>query len=362
MDVWKRCKNLLVIRADNMGDVLMSSPAIKALKSFTGARITLLTSLKGSEVGRLNPDVDEVIAIDLPWIKTDSISDGHQVLELAELLKRYQFDGCVIFTVYSQNPLPAAMLAYMAEIRLRLAYCRENPYGLLSNWIPDEEPYTIIRHQVQRDLDLVASLGALTEELLLQMSLPAETGSRVAKKLRRLGFEVDRPYLVLHPGVSERKREYPLENWVACGKKLLRDFNMPLLLTGSETEADILTALKNAIGAGAHISEGLSDLAEFAFVLKKARAIVSVNTGTVHLAAAIQTPVVVLYAQTNPQHTPWMVPHVVLQYSVSESMKSRNEVIKFVDRKLYQEHVPLPDEYQIAAAIGDLLSLSRLAY
>ena len=361
MEPWRNCKNLLLIRADNMGDVLMSAPAITAVRTFTQGRITLLTSSKGDEVARLIPAVDEVITIDLPWVKTADTSEALQLKACIELLKEYRFDGCIIFTVYSQNPLPAAMLAYLAEIPLRLAYCRENPYGLLTNWVPDQEPYTLIRHQVQRDLDLVAAIGVcslqqeLQQEQRLRLQLPAQTAVQAAKKLKSIGFEMHNPYLILHPGVSETKREYPFDNWVACGKKLFEKFNRPLLLTGSETERAFLIELAAAIGEGVFVSAGLLSLAEFAATIGAADAVVSVNTGTVHLAAAMQTPVVVLYAETNPQHTPWMVPHVVLSYSIEAAMKSKNEVIRFVDQKIYTQHRPLPDAVQIAQAVGSLL-------
>jgi len=356
MDVWSSCENLLVIRADNIGDVLMSSPAINALRTFTRARITLLTSVAGSEAGRLSADINEVIGIDLPWVKTEGSNTGIQISELIELVKTYRFDGCVIFTVYSQNPLPAAMIAYMAGIPLRLAYCRENPYGLLSNWIPDQEPYHLIRHQVQRDLDLVAAIGANAGQRRLSLTITSGNFAWAAEKLQVIGLDLKEPYLILHPGVSEHKREYPFEKWVDCGKTLLREFNMPVLLTGSQSESTILTELREAIGGDVFVAAGLFSLAEFAAAIKAASVVVSVNTGAVHLAAAMQTPVVVLYAQTNPQHTPWMVPHVVLPYSIEEALRSKNEVIKFVDNKIYHMQIPLPDDSQIAAAVASLLN------
>mgnify|MGYP003350186482 CR=1 FL=1 len=65
--------------------------------------------------------------------------------------------AAVIFTVYSQNPLPAALFATWAGIPLRLAYCRENPYALLTDWVPEPEPESFIRHEVQRQIDLVGA-------------------------------------------------------------------------------------------------------------------------------------------------------------------------------------------------------------
>src|SRR5690606_9817972 len=109
---------------------------------------------------------------DVPWMKNDAPSFGaDDFMELVETLKYHRFDAAVIFTVYSQNPLATALVAYLAEIPLRVAYCRENPYGLLTHWIPEEEPFEYIRHQVQRDLDLTALLGAATEDQTLSLQV-----------------------------------------------------------------------------------------------------------------------------------------------------------------------------------------------
>ena len=148
MTHWKDCKNILCIRADNMGDLLMSSPAIRALKETFNCRITLLSSRMGNLIAPFINEIDETIVADLPWIKTTAPVNKDDIFSLIEKIQSYQFDAVVIFTVYSQNPLPAALLAYMAGIPKRLAYCRDNPYHLLTHWMVEKEPYTFIYHQV----------------------------------------------------------------------------------------------------------------------------------------------------------------------------------------------------------------------
>jgi ADP-heptose:LPS heptosyltransferase len=89
-------------------------------------------------------------------------------LAMIDQLRRRDFDAAVIFTVYSQSPLPAALLCYLADIPLRLAYCRENPYQLLTDWVHEVEPEQYILHEVQRHLNLVEAIDCPARSL--QMS------------------------------------------------------------------------------------------------------------------------------------------------------------------------------------------------
>ncbi|HJU06217.1 MAG TPA: hypothetical protein VJ692_13795, partial [Nitrospiraceae bacterium] len=211
-ETWRRAKRILCVRLDTLGDVLMTGPAIRALKESSGQEpvsaglgygkaarpgalggrageivgenaqepvlagsvqgknahpalgsrageiagemvvkrhITLLTSPAGAVAARLMPEIDEVIVYEAPWMKaTAHRHTSRPDLEMADRLRHEAFDAAVIFTVYSQNPLPAAFLCYLADIPLRLASCRENPYQLLTNWVRETEPDTCLRHEV----------------------------------------------------------------------------------------------------------------------------------------------------------------------------------------------------------------------
>ncbi len=334
---WQNCKNILVVRLDNMGDLLMSTPAIRALKETFNSRITVLTSSMAAGIAKNIPEIDETLTFDVSWVKTQNASFSTTFLDLVEVLKQKQFDAAVIFTVFSQNPMPAVMLAYLADIPLRLAYCRENPYQLITNWVPDEEPYTLIKHQVERDLDLVATVGATTSDDRLSLQIP-DAWQSTQKKLAKNSIDLQKPWLILHPGVSELKRQYPTENWIELGKRLVKDFGYQILLTGSASEKQLTNEIQQGIGTNAFSIAGLLALDEFICLIKEAPLLLSVNTGPVHIAAATQTPVVVLYAQTNPQHTPWKTPNKVLFFEVPEALRSKNEVLKFVQQ--HQEKAP----------------------
>ncbi len=164
---WDRARRILCVRLDSLGDVLMTTPALRALKeSGHGRRLTLLTSPRtGAALAKRLPMVDDVWTYDAPWVKHPAArGDPVADLDMIDQLLAARFDAAVIFTVSSQSPLPAAMMCWLAGIPLRLARCRENPYELLTDRVPETEFDAHVRHEVARQLALVRAVGARTSD------------------------------------------------------------------------------------------------------------------------------------------------------------------------------------------------------
>jgi ADP-heptose:LPS heptosyltransferase len=255
----------------------------------------------------LIPEIDEVITADLPWVKKDKSIAPKAFSGLVRQLATRKFDGGIMLTVYSQSSLPAALLLWMAGVPLRLGYCRENPYDLLNYWLPDQEPYTLIRHQVERELYLLKYIGIDTEDRALKLSCPVESISSVEEQLDYLGIGKDQPYFIFHAGVSEEKRKFPKEKWVKLARETIEHYNLPVLFTGSDAEQGLTQYLQEKTGKGSYSLGGRFTFPEFAALIARAKLLVSLNTAAVHLAAGMNTPVIVLYTHTNPQHIPWNV-------------------------------------------------------
>jgi lipopolysaccharide heptosyltransferase II len=308
---WPRALNVLAIRLDAIGDVLMTSPALRALRSVEGTRITLLTSPAGAGIARLVPEVDDVLVYEAPWMKHTTRPDPDVDLAMAHELRRRDFDAAVIFTVFSQSALPAAMLCHLARIPARAAHCRENPYHLLTDWIRDIEPGGGIRHEVRRQLDLAAALGRATPDDRLSLCVPDDARARVRDLLSSIGVRPDDYWAVVHPGATASSRRYPPELFAeACS--LLAARGVRVVLTGSASDRATVDSIVTRSPDSPPSLAGRLELAEFAALVEAAPVVVTNNTGPAHIAAAVGTPVVVLYALTNPQHTPWRVPSRVL--------------------------------------------------
>lgn len=191
---WRHARRILCVRLDSLGDVLMCTPAFRALRdSLPGCRLTLLTSPSGAAAARHIPELDEAITIKAPWMKQEESMGGPAIQACVADLASHGFDATVIFTSWSQSPLPAAMLCHLAGIPLRLASCRENPYQLLSHWVPEPEREGAARHEVQRQLDLVAQIGCRTADTALSFAVPDESERQVRALLTEAGIDRRHP-------------------------------------------------------------------------------------------------------------------------------------------------------------------------
>jgi len=315
---WQQARRLLCVRLDSLGDVLMCTPAMRALRqAVPGRTLTLLGSPSGAAALPFIPELIDAIPWEAPWSNRAPVRPAHaDGLALVGALAARAFDAAVIFTTYTQSALPAALLCQLAGIPLRLAHCRENPYGLLTDWIPDPEPATIVRHEVQRQLALVQRVGCRSAAPGLSfVPRPADVAATRAR-LGAAGIDPDRPYLLLHPGASAASRRYPAGHWAQVLRLLAHDPQLPLVLTGNAAESELVDQIQFASAVPAISLAGRLTLGELGAALQRAAVVVTNNTGPAHVAAAVGTPVVDLYALTNPQHTPWHVRSRVLFHDV----------------------------------------------
>jgi lipopolysaccharide heptosyltransferase II len=314
---WNDARNVLCVRLDTIGDVLMTTPALRAVhQGYPNRRVTLLTSAIGAIAGRLVPEVDDVMVHDAPWLKhTAPRHEAKPDLELVAALREREFDAAVIFTVYSQSCLPAALLAWLADVPLRLAHCRENPYQLLTHWVPETEPAQGIRHEVRRQLDLVATVGMRPTHEQLSLRPTLDDLARADEELERQGLGVAE-WVVVHPGASAPSRRYPPELFARVVRALVRYYGIEVVLTGSAEEVGLTAEIAARAGVRTHSLAGRLSFGALAAVIGRAPVLISNNTGPAHVAAAMGTPIVDLYALTNPQHTPWAVEARVLSHEV----------------------------------------------
>jgi len=286
-----RSGTVLVARSDSAGDVLVTGPAIRAVAA--GAeRVVMLCGPRGRAAAELLPGVDALIQAELPWIDPDPAPvEPADLRLLIKELADVDADEALIFTSFHQSPLPLALLLRMAGVARISAISDDYPGSLLD-----------VRHRVpagipepERALSLAVAAGYQPDDdLRLKVAVTGDRGDLV----------------VVHPGASVPARACPPALCRAI-VSALSAAGFRVAVTGAPHERDLT---RFVAGAEALDLGGSTSFGRLAEILAGARCAVVGNTGPAHLAAAVGTPVVSLFAPTVPfgQWAPFRVPVVRL--------------------------------------------------
>jgi ADP-heptose:LPS heptosyltransferase len=297
-----RRPRILAVRADSLGDVLLSGPAVRAL-AVDGA-VTVLASPIGAPAARALIGVDEVMTTALPWIVSDPSPVRRVAIDaLVDAVALRAFDEAVIFTSFHQSPLPLALVLRMAGVGRIGAISVDYPGSLLDvrHHVDDA------LHEVERAQSLAAACG--------HPALPGDDGAlaiRLDGDPPPLPWPDGEPFVVVHPGAS-----VPARAWDATRARrlveLLARASRNVVVTGRPRERALAEFVAPRSPKVAVLA-GDTDFAGLAALLSRAAVVVSGNTGPMHLAAAVGTPVVAVFAPTVPasRWRPWGVRHRLL--------------------------------------------------
>ncbi|CAN5745106.1 hypothetical protein BH18ACT15_BH18ACT15_04850 [soil metagenome] len=297
-----KAPHVLAVRIDNNGDVLLAGPAFRALAAGAG-ELTLWCGPRGRAAADLLPGPDRVIEHGAPWIDPHpppvSASD---TMRLVDRLAKLGIEQAFVFTSFHQSPLPSALLLRLAGVPFVAATSEDYPGSLLDvrHRIDDDV------HEVERSLSLVAQGGYRLP--------PGDEGElRIA---RRAGTPLGKdfgPYVVVHPGASVPARAWDPAKHAGLVDALVRA-GISCVITGSAQERGLTSRVAGSSRRRVLDLGGRVDFATLGEVVAGAEAIVVGNTGPAHLAAAVGTPVVSLYAPTVPavRWRPWRVPCILL--------------------------------------------------
>jgi ADP-heptose:LPS heptosyltransferase len=294
---WLEARNILAVRLDNIGDIVMLGPALRAVKETSPqARITLLASPAGATGAPLLPWVDDVIIWRASWqdIGGRVPFDPERELELVHLLAQRHFDAALIFTSFNQTPHVPGYVCYLAGIPLRAGEAKEFGGNTLTTELrgtPDK------LHQAERNLRLVEQLGFLARDRRLKVEISLQAQNAVPQLLAYAGIPAAASYILLHPGASAQARRYPPDRFGILARRLSRS-GWHVLIVGVQREAALIEEVLQRAPA-AHSLVGQTELAEYAALIQRATLVICNDTLPMHLADALETPVVVTFSGTD---------------------------------------------------------------
>jgi len=315
---WRRLpppdpKNLLVLRLDHVGDVLLCTPALDALRArFPAARITVAVGPWSRQVVEGHPAVDAVVDCRVPWFDRSPAKPSMLscLIQQGRSLRAMSFDMALDLRGDFRNIL----LLAVAGIPYRVGYA-DTGGGFLLNLPVWRRRFV---HEVHRNLDLVARLGADHSSPKPRIMVTHCDREAVATLLMRAGVDPCETLVGIHPGAGAPSRTWSPRRFAAVAQALTSEMNVKIVLTGSEAEKSIVENI--ALNVNPHPVKfvGILTLKQLAALLERYKVLITGNTGPMHLAAAVGTPVVAVFSSSNTleEWRPFGADHIVIQKEV----------------------------------------------
>lgn len=302
--------NILIVKLSAIGDVIMSLPFLTALrKKYPEAHITWLVEEAASDVVLDHPLVDRVlVSRRKAWFANiKSMRPAAAWKEAGPFLKDLR-DRKYDLVIDLQGLFKSGILTWISGGRRRIGFdkTRELSYLFLNEKLPAYDPD---RHALLRYLDVAEYLGADVSAVEYEFPNHSRAVSEAEKLLQNAG----RPFIAINPGAKWKTKLWPNEAWRELGRLLAADAGLQAVLTGSPDEAGDNKWICEGV-PGAIDLTGRTGLKVLAEVFRAASLVACPDTGPMHLAAAVGTPIIALFGPTAPCRTgPYGDGHVVLR-------------------------------------------------
>ncbi|NQT89745.1 MAG: lipopolysaccharide heptosyltransferase II [Candidatus Omnitrophica bacterium] len=286
---------IVVLRTDRIGEVLLCTPVIEALKwRFPEAAITFVTSSYSADVISGRSDVEEVITFST--INRDvSIQEA---ITLGSVLKKLSFDMAVVL-----NPHRALHIAvFLAGIRYRLGFNRK--WGFLLNYKLNDTSSEGGMHEVDYNLGLLRAFGIAAGRLAPSFPVRDRDDTYVDDLLLQHLVIREGKLVVVHPGSSNPAKKWPAESFRDVVRQLVAS-NVRVVAIGDKAEGPLC----NKILSGSNKSyvanfAGFLSVKQLGAMMKKADLCISNDNGPMHVAAAVGTKVVAVFGRNTPGTSP----------------------------------------------------------
>ncbi|MEI6832093.1 MAG: lipopolysaccharide heptosyltransferase II [Candidatus Omnitrophota bacterium] len=293
----KKLSRILIVRTDRIGDVLLSTPVIKALRQFyPQAYISMMVAPHALEIIEGNPYLDEVIVYD----KDGKHKSWLRSLKFASRLKKKKFDLAVILHPTNRVHL----LAFLARIPKRLGYNRK--LGFLLNEKKEHKKQEGLKHEAEYNLELLKDLGIAGRHTELYIPIKAESEKWVNDLFERVGISPNDKLLAINPGASCPSKLWPLERFAEVAARLSRTHNLKILILAGPKDMFLAEkiALHQELKGKAINLAGKTSISQLASILKRCALFISNDSGPVHIASAVGTPVISVFGRNQPGLSP----------------------------------------------------------
>lgn len=288
-------QRILVVRTDRIGDVLLSTPVISALRAaYPFAYIAMMVRPYAKDILEGNPDLDQIILYD----RDGKHKSWQRSLKFARNLKKKRFDIAIVLHPTNR----AHIVTFLAGIKKRIGYGRKLGF-LLTDRIRHTK-HLGEKHELEYSLDLVRHLGILTEDKKVFMPLRQDAEEWAKELFAREGIGTKDKLLAIHPAASCPSKIWPAERFAEVAERLADKYGFKVLLLAGPKD----THLAQKIAKGMHHAcldlAGRTSVAQLASLLKRCSLFISNDSGPVHIASAVGTPVISIFGRNQKGLSP----------------------------------------------------------
>ncbi len=284
-------RNILVVNVNWIGDVVFSSPVFKALKdAYPQAKISCLAPSRVRAIVECIPEVAEFIEYDekgkhwAPWAKLGLIFE----------LRRRKLDAAFLL----HGSTTRALLVYLAGIPVRVGYDTKDRKKFLTHVTPSNGTL----HRADHYLKVIESFGIKIQDRKSYLAATKEITGEAQELLKKYNLK-EGEFVIIHPGANWELKRWPTENFTLLIDKLMRERKEKVILTGSEEEKPLAEVIVNPLADKPQMLTGKLNLKQLIGLMSRAKLVISADSGPLHIANSLGTPVVGLFGPTRPEIT-----------------------------------------------------------
>ena len=291
-------RNILVVDFGQLGDVVMSLPALRAIRErFPYAKITVAVGKPGGELVHLSGYADEIIEVDRVSLRDGPtlISIG-RIIKLVKDVRKLNFDFVIdLHSYYETN-----ILGFLSGAQHRLYSRRENrSLDFLANFKPRPAKESEKTHLIDRYLDLLKPLGVQNASRIPELKTSADADAAVEALLRKEKADSGALLVGLFPGAGHLSRRWPQEHFAELADHLVRNDRVRVVVFAGPEEREIVAQMRPLFPPKTIFLDRLT-IPQLVSAQARLTLFVSNDTGPVHIAAAVGTPVIVILDRPDP--------------------------------------------------------------
>ncbi len=286
-------EKILIINVNWLGDVIFSTPAIKAIRNrFPNAYISCLVISRCEEVLKNNPRINEIIVYD---------EDGkHKSLwakiKFIRYLRKKKF-----ISVYVLHPaLKRAMIGFLAGIPNRIGYSTKKRKFLLTQAIPLKIESM---HKIDYFLHLLSQVGISSVDRKCEFFLSDKDKKDADLLLEQVGISSEDRFIVLNPGGNWLLKRWPARHFALLAELLIKNKKVKIVIAGGKGDKVLAQQIVNRVKSNLSVITGLTTLHQLAAVMVKSRCVVTADSGPMHIAVAAGAKTVAIFGPTSPELT-----------------------------------------------------------